>query len=99
MARTRRSGIRTPSPFSNEEHTPSNESSIKESPSPESPSRSRRKTTYTSREEPLSDNDTTRFTSLENQQWYETGLDKGIIIEKHLAPEVDDHYKIFMAFK
>ena len=100
MACTRRSRIRTPSPYSSEERTPSpEESPIEESPSPESPPRSRRKTASTSRDEPLPDYDTTRFTSLENQHWYETGLDKEIIIEKHLAPEVDGHYKISTTFK
>ncbi|XP_071933319.1 uncharacterized protein [Coffea arabica] len=101
MARTRRAVIRTPTPSSSEEHTPSlqEESPEDESPSPQSPPRSRRKTASTSRDEPPPDYDTTRFTSIENQQWYEAGLDKEIIVEKHLAPEVDDHYKISTAFK
>nr|XP_027093493.1 uncharacterized protein LOC113713886 [Coffea arabica] len=70
MARTRRARIRTPTPSSSEEHTPSlhEESPEEESPSPEPPPRSRRKTASTSRDEPLPDYDTTRFTSLENQQ-------------------------------
>ena len=100
MARTRRSRVRTPCPSSSEERTPSpEESPVEESPSPESPPRSRHKTVSTSRDEPFLDYDTTRFTSLENQQWYETGLNKEIIIEKYLAPEMDDHYKVSMAFK
>ena len=101
MARTRRSRAPTPPSSSTEEHTPSlhEESPEEESPSPEPPPRSRRKTASTSRDEPPPDYDTTRFTSLENQQWYEFGLDKEIIIEKHLAPEVDAHYHISTAFK
>ncbi|XP_027178132.1 uncharacterized protein LOC113777297 [Coffea eugenioides] len=101
MARTRRARIRTPTPSSSEEHTPSvhEESPEEESPSPESPPRSRRKTASTGRDEPPPDYDTTRFTSLENQEWYEAGLAKEIIIEKHLAPEVDAHYHISTAFK
>ena len=100
MVRTRRARIRTFTPSSSEERTPSHEESPEEeSPSPEPPPRSRRKTASTSRDEPLPDYDTSTFTSLENQQWYEAGLDKEIIIEKHLAPEVDAHYHISMAFK
>ena len=71
---------------------------MEESSSPESPPRSRQKRAFTSREEPTPDYDTTRFTSLDNRQWYEVRLAKEIIIEKHLAPEVDDHYRISTAF-
>ncbi|XP_027101291.2 uncharacterized protein [Coffea arabica] len=101
MARIRRARIHTPTPSSSEEHTPSlhEESPEEKSPSPQSPPRSCRKTASTSREEPLPDYDTMQFTSLKNQQWYEAGLDKEIIVEKHLASEVDDHYKISTAFK
>ena len=80
MARTRRVRIRTPTPFSSEERTLlPEESLVEESPSPQSPPRSHRKTASTSCDEPPLDYDTTRFTSLDNQQWYETGLDKEII--------------------
>mgnify|MGYP004715957121 CR=1 FL=1 len=100
MVRTRRARIRTPTPSSSEERTPSlEESPVEESSSPQSPSRSRQKTASTSRDEPSPNYDTTRFASLDNQQWYEGGLDKEIIIEKYLAPEMDDHYKVSMAFK
>ncbi|XP_027062945.2 uncharacterized protein [Coffea arabica] len=100
MVRTRRARIRTFTPSSSEERTPSHEESPEEeSPSPEPPPRSRWKTASTSRDEPLPDYDTTRFTSLENQQWYEAGLDKETIIEKNLTPEVDAHYHISTAFK
>ena len=70
MVRTRRAVICTPSPSSSEEHTPSlhEESPVEDSPSTQSPPRSRWKTASTSREEPLPDYNTTRFTSLENQQ-------------------------------
>ncbi|XP_071904082.1 uncharacterized protein [Coffea arabica] len=100
MACTRRSRICSHSSSSSEECTPSpEESPIEKSSSPELPPRSRRKTASTSHNEPPPDYNTTRFTSLENQQWYETGLDKEVIIEKHLAPEVDDHYKVSTTFK
>ncbi|XP_071939793.1 uncharacterized protein [Coffea arabica] len=63
MARTRRSRVRTPSPSSSEEHTPSmpKESPGEESPSPQSPPRLRRKRAFTSHEKPALDYDTTRF--------------------------------------
>lgn len=42
--------------------------------------------------------DIRRFTSLENQRWYEDRANNPIINEKHVAPNVDDHYKITEAF-
>ena len=95
MVRTRRAIIRTPTPSPSPEATPSVE---EESSSPEQPPRSRRKQTSTSREEAPPEYDVTRFTSLENQEWYGARLLKEIIIEKHLAPEVDAHYKVSAAF-
>ncbi|XP_071928410.1 uncharacterized protein [Coffea arabica] len=102
MVYTRRARVRTPSSSSSEERTPSvpeeSLSPVEESPLSESPPRSRRKKASTSHEEPPLDYDTTRFISLENQKWYKTRLDKEIIIEKQLTPEVDDHYKVSTAF-
>ena len=98
MVRTKRAILRTPSPSSSDEHTSSLAKDSSSPESPKSPPRSRRKRVSTSREESPPDYDNTRFTSLENQQWYEAGLAKEIIIEKHLAPEVDDHYKVSTAF-
>ena len=82
-----------PTPSPSPEATPSVE---EESSSPEQPPWSRRKQASTSREEAPPEYDVTRFTSLENQEQYDARLLKEIIIEKHLASEVDAHYKVLV---
>lgn len=72
-----------------------------ESPSPSPPERHTKRVStrrQEQEEEEVPKYDTRRFTSLENQQWYEDRATNSIINEKHLAPNVDDHYKITEAF-
>lgn len=90
MARTR-GGPRQRSPSS----TSSGE---EEQRTPSPPPLRRRPRRSTAREPPPPEYDAIRFTSKENQEWYEAREHKGFIFEMHVAPDVNAEFKLTEAF-